>query len=259
MCWRDDDVATVLNSDEVLGRDERLLLLGLLDKCSPIDDDAQELDPAVSVDGCPVFDSYGIALVHADGSSSDSYGRAVLSLAHRGRSGARNVVRGGRDVAVFFLVDFVDERLFWRSVYELANVPERQFFELAPRAFPNLLFASTLNFGRFAGLYATVREEVVRHLGALNDTWTVAYVEEAGNSDRISARIGIDVSRESGLTRAAEGLMRQRDVPFHGRKYRCEWHSKLEPDRNRIHFHPAGESIEHPLIGIFCDHLDTGG
>jgi hypothetical protein len=51
--------------------------------------------------------------------------------------------------------------------------------------------------------------------------------------------------------------MRQRDVNHEGQVIRCEWHSKLEPHRNRIHFafdDTLGGKI---LIGIFVDHLDT--
>ena len=52
--------------------------------------------------------------------------------------------------------------------------------------------------------------------------------------------------------------MRLRDVEYGGEVYRCEWHSKLEPHRNRIHFHVIGGKGEpEVLIGIFHEHLAT--
>jgi hypothetical protein len=258
-CWRGADLATVLTSDEPLERDERLLLLGLLAKCVHIDAAAEDLDPTVSVDAGPAFDSYGIALVHAGLVAAPARASAVVSLAHCRGGGNHSVSCAGIEVDACFVVDFVDERLFWRLVYVVEDVAESRFFDLAVRAFPDLLFADSLTFRRFEGAYADVRDDVVLHLGALNDGWTTVYVQEAGNSDRISARLGIALSRESARTRAGEALMRLRDVEFEGRMYRCEWHTKLEPHRNRIHFHPADNSISRPLIGLFVNHLDTEG
>jgi hypothetical protein len=258
MCWRGLDLASVLNSAEVLRRDEGLLLLGLLSKCASIDDDAEDLDPEVSVDGGLRVTSYGIALVHAGMSAAACRGRAVISLSHLGRSEMHTVTRNDQTVDVLFVVDFADERLLWRAIYDLEDVSEAAFFAIAKRAFPELLFAPTLSFRRFQGGYA-VRAVVVRHLGALNDNWTAAYAAEAGKAEAISTLMGVDVSRESANTRASEELMRHRDVEFADTVYRCEWHSKLEPHRNRVHFHPASESLAGPLIGIFCDHLPTKG
>ena len=52
--------------------------------------------------------------------------------------------------------------------------------------------------------------------------------------------------------------MAYRDVEFRGKTYRCEWHSKLEEHRNRIHF-DVGDSTTggRILIGIFHRHLPT--
>lgn len=256
-CWRGDDLATLLNSD-VLGRDERLLVLGLLDKCVDIDDDADSLDPSVSVGG-HCFESYGIALAHSRLAADEPCAMAVLALAHNGRLGACAVRCGEVIEAVFFIVDFEDERLFWRAVYDVEDVPEGSFFDLAARAFPKLVFAESLTFRQFEGQYRDLRGEVVRHLGAINDGWSTSYVEAAGNAEVISTRLGIEVSRESSRTRASERLMRSRDIPFEGEVYRCEWHSKLEPHRNRIHFYGEENRVDRPLIGIFCEHLATEG
>ena len=70
-CWRGMDVAGVLTSETAGARDDRLLLLGLLDKCVDIQDEAVELDlePDMVVAHALVT-SYGIALAHRRASSS---------------------------------------------------------------------------------------------------------------------------------------------------------------------------------------------
>ncbi len=53
-------------------------------------------------------------------------------------------------------------------------------------------------------------------------------------------------------------MMRLRDVEFNGQVYHCEWHSKIEPHRNRIHFCVIdGIAEARVLIGIFHEHLAT--
>lgn len=52
--------------------------------------------------------------------------------------------------------------------------------------------------------------------------------------------------------------MRERDVTHDGTVFRCEWHAKLEPNRNRIHFSEPSEHLAgRVLAGIFVDHLNT--
>ena len=123
--------------------------------------------------------------------------------------------------------------------------------------FPRLVFAAGLSFRNFQGAYRTLRPQVVRHLGRINDEFPEVYAEERGMSNQISSRLGIEVSIE-GNTRGSQSLMRQRDVEFCGQVYRCEWHSKIERHRNRIHFHVIDGTPEKKiLIGIFHEHLAT--
>jgi hypothetical protein len=66
---------------------------------------------------------------------------------------------------------------------------------------------------------------------------------------------GCEISRESEKTRRSKALMRHRDVEYCGRILRCEWHSKLRPDKNRIHFAKLDDQAV--FIGIFVKHLPT--
>jgi hypothetical protein len=258
--WGEVDLATVLTSDSLLDRDVRVLLLGALGKCAHIDDQAEHLDPQVNVDGEEDFDSYGIAFAHSGLLAEPVHARAVISLAHFGAGGPHDVLSNGTHAEVCFVVTFRDERLFWRTLAVAEDLGEGSLLRIADRAFPDLLFAETLNCKKFAGGYMAVKATLVEHLAALSDGWTRAYTAETGNSDAISMRLGIKVSRDSHSTRASPELMRLRDVEYGGATYRCEWHSKLQPHQNRIHFHPAtDDALASPLIGIFCDHLPTEG
>jgi hypothetical protein len=250
------DLATILSSrSSEIDRDLRLLLLGLLGKCEIWDEDPSVV---VSDDGLRVHeaDYASLGVAYATCEISEGRGVGVLTMVHTGLVGMYPVSSSCGDYEVSFSVRPTDCKYFYRTLYALEDVSEDDFFTLAQTAFPDLCFVDNLDFSKFDGGYS-LRDAVVVHLGALNDKFTEFYVSELGNSAQISARIGIDVSIE-GETRSSERLMAMRDVIFDGRKYRCEWHSKLKPHRNRIHFYPADASTrDKVLIGIFIDHLPT--
>ena len=251
-----DDLATVLSEhDSIVDKDLRRLLLGLLGKCQIWDDDPSVVvsDDELYVNGS-AYQSLGVA--YAVEAISESRGVGVLTMFHTGLVGLCDVSSSGFDYELSFAVRPSDCLYFYRSLYALEDVGKEGFFDLARNAFPDLCLAANLNFGSFDGGYA-LRDLVVQHLSALNDRFSEFYVSESGNSAQISIRIKIDVSIEGG-TRSSQRLMAMRDVIFEGRTYRCEWHSKLEPHRNRIHFYPADASTHGKiLIGIFTSHLPT--
>lgn len=143
-------------------------------------------------------------------------------------------------------------------MFTTEDVDEARFFELVSLAFPRLKFADGVTFRRFEGPYGDLRDPVVDHLSRLNDDFRMVFAECKGLSDDVSAALGLNTSMESPNTRQSEKLMRERDAAYNGRTYRCEWHSKIEPHRNRIHFHPGdAASGDCVVIGIFAEHLNT--
>jgi hypothetical protein len=150
---------------------------------------------------------------------------------------------------------------FWRSLYALEQVTEPDFLQLADHAFPDLLLHPGLSFGRFDGRYRDLRDRVVAILGVLNDYFAAAMTAHSGLPHKVKAALGqygLDLSPESPNTRGSSRLMALREVTLDGRVYRCEWHAKLEPHRNRIHFsHPSRELGGRIVVGIFVDHLPT--
>ena len=256
-CLGGDDVAETMVNYQVLDRDQSLRLLTLLDQCV-----AWSRPAAVGADSEIVVDGrhcQGDGIAWAREKAILKNWTAVVTTSHRFAAGVHSVDKPAQSlpVDVYFAVSTEDHPGFFRLLYEWEDVSESDFFERARLAFPRLVFAADTSFRKFQGAYRTLRPKVVDHLGRINDRFPEVYAAENGMPDEVSSRLGIQVSIE-GNTRSSERLMRLRDVEFRGQVYRCEWHSKLEPNRNRIHFHVIDCMSETKiLIGIFHEHLAT--
>ena len=256
-CLGGNDVASILACYQVLDRDLSLRLLTMLDRCEAWSRSvAVGVHSGVIVDGSPC-DGDGIAWARE--LAIQEKWTAVVSTSHRFLAGVHSVDKPSQSLAVnvYFAVTTEDHPGFFRLLYEWDDVPESEFLERAKLAFPRLLFSANISFRNFRGAYRTLRPKVVCHLGRINDSFPEVLAAENGMPDAMSSRLGIDVSIE-GNARGSPRLMRQRDVEFFGQVYRCEWHSKIEPHRNRIHFCVIDDRAETKiLIGIFTEHLPT--
>ena len=256
-CLGGENVAETMVHCRILDRDQSMWLLGLLDRCV-----AWDQSPAVEVDSEIVVDGRyckGAGIVWAYYQAILQTWTAVVTAPHRFESGVHCVDKPSQSLParVYFVASIGDHPSFFRKLYEWDDVPESEFFERATLAFPRLVFAENISFGRFRGTYRTLRPKVIFHLGRINDNFPEVYASANGMPKEISTRLGINVSME-GQTRRSERLMRLRDVEFRGRVHRCEWHSKIEPNRNRIHFRIIeGMADTKILIGIFHEHLAT--
>ena len=256
-CLGGDDVADTIFHYQVLDRDRSLLLSSLLDRCVAWDRPAAVVvDSEVIVDDSH-YKGEGISWAH-DQAILQNW-TAVVTTPHRFAAGVHSVDKPSQSlpVDVYFAASIEDHPGFFRLLYELEDVPESEFFERARFAFPRLVFAADISFRRFQGAYRTLRPKVVDHLGRINDRFPEVYAAQNGMPNAISSHLGINVSIE-GNTRRSARLMHLRDVEFRGQVYRCEWHSKIEPHRNRIHFQVIdGIPETEILIGIFHEHLRT--
>ena len=257
-CLGGNDVAETIANCRVLDRDHSFRLLNLLGRCvawnsgAAADDDSQ-----IVVDGrrCK-----GKGIAWARERALRQNWTAVITTPHRFATGVHTVDKPSQSLPadVYFAASIDAHPGFFRLLYEWENVPSSEFFEWARLAFPRLEFAAGISFRRFQGTYRILRPNVVEHLGRINDMFPELYAAQNGMPSEISSRLGIDVSMEGSNTRRSESLMRLRDVEFRGQVYRCEWHSKLEPHRNRIHFCLISNMGETKiLIGIFHQHLNT--
>jgi hypothetical protein len=239
--------------------DTRRLAYSMMSKCPEWDEQsAPGIGNTVSIDGGPGLTAWSVE--YALFMTVRGRGTACLVFSRSGRAGFVPVRAGARCADLFFLSESEQLPTFWRSLFALESVPEDEFFSLSVLAFPKSVLHPNLSFQRFDGSYHLLRDRVVAVLAALDDYFGVEFRGRNGLPHEVQAafgRHGFDLSPESPNTRKSARLMRLRDVEYKGQIYRCEWHAKLEPHRNRIHFTLPDNLDGRILVGIFVDHLDT--
>lgn len=162
---------------------------------------------------------------------------------------------------IYFLRTASDLPKFFRGVLKREFVPEELFLTLAIDAFPNLVFNSSLSFGKFKGSYREVYDWVIDVLTTINENFSILVHKYKGESSKVKARLsqlGINASPESPNTHRDRQAMRQRYVKCEedGVVYRCEWHAKRHPLHDRIHFSlPEPQLGGRIFVGVFVDHL----
>ncbi|GAA2540725.1 hypothetical protein GCM10009860_21900 [Microbacterium mitrae] len=142
--------------------------------------------------------------------------------------------------------------------------------EHASSMFPVLTFHPSA-WSRANSLRGSADEVVpglMQHLGALNDEVLEIWASETETTARQSAlgSLGIAASPENSNTRRNAAAMAERTFQFGDQSVRCEWHTKLRPNINRIHFAVGQKAVEiggeqrtvdTVFIGIITDHLGT--
>ncbi len=243
---------------EGIDRDTKNRFFGLMSKC-PDWDDSIPSGTDVALDGAEPVMALSVSFALALALKRHGVGCLVFGPCAR-----RGFVTASSELGqaeIFFFAAASELTAFWRSLYELEDTAEGDFFVLASRAFPDLILHRDLSFRRFDGIYQNLRSPVVRHLSVLNDHFIEAYKEANGIAREVEsllAPLGCpDISPESPNTHRNQHAMRTRDVQ-HGEEFiRCEWHTKIEPHRNRIHFAFGGSFGPKVFVGIFADHLPT--
>lgn len=260
-CHDEYDLFAYLTSEpgSSVDRDVRNRFYSLVQKCPEWDASIPACDEVALGDQQPIT-AWSVA--YALTSTLEGHGVACLVLTpspHRGFVTATMLAGGSQQV--YFFAESSTLPPFWRSLYGLENIPDSAFFELTDRAFPKLIFHKDLSFKRFEGSYRDIRPHVVKQLADLNDHFLAAHTASLGKANEVNAALmayGLTrVSPESPKTHRNTKAMRQRYVQHEGREVCCEWHSKIEGHRNRIHFAFGGEFGDRILIGIFADHLTT--
>ncbi len=247
--------------DQSLDRDLRLLLLGRVDKLQCWDDVLEAYPPLSAywaggqVDMAP---SVGLCLLTADGGHHMA-ALATNQAAWRGRVDVCNSASGPGS-PVFFLIDPPDAKAWWRALVEMEDFSAAELEEVAPLAFPTLDFVIETTWRQlrqFEGAYRDIRGQLIRHLSGLDDhavgVWS-SNVEPTRIVADMASRCGINCSPDSPQTHKNKKAMAERTVTLGESVIACEWHTKLEPHRNRIHFSVDSGRV---VVGIFTDHLTT--
>ncbi|MBQ0987717.1 hypothetical protein KBZ10_24995 [Streptomyces sp. F63] len=265
--WSETECADGVELYEILyggaepraGRDARLRMAGLMDRCPSWDTELPGLPDQVEIAGVVQELAWSVGYALWQGVRGHNVGCLVFPAV--GRRGWHPVTGGETGADVYFIAETSALAGFWRELFVRENVPEGDFFARAAAAFPGLVFAESLTFRKFDGSYQDLRDWVVNVLAVVHDHFTDALAAHPGNTRAVQQLLGshgITLSPESVKTRSKTKIMKQRDVKHEGEIYRCEWHAKQHPARNRVHFSlPAPRLGQRILVGIFVDHLDT--
>jgi len=242
-------------------RDARVRLARLLDRCVVVEPDENDLPQPIRIEGVEYAEpSWGLSHALARSATGRAMSCLVVLYASR-RSGWTIVDCWAGKLNMHFMSRTYDVPVFWRQVLTLESTSESTFFALKSLAFPNLLFATDLNFHGFNGRYPDVLPWVVKLLGAVSDQFADTITHCRGDHNQVIAQfdaLGLEISPESPSTRKNSRAWAQRLVNYEKVPYRCEWHGKRLWNHDRVHFSlPIAELGNKVLIGIFVDHLDT--
>ncbi|MFJ4109259.1 hypothetical protein [Oerskovia enterophila] len=183
---------------------------------------------------------------------------AIVSGAVEGGRSSTIVDEQGIARSISCVREASDVAHHWRNVLKIEGGSRLDLEFAAKRAFPNLVFSEGF-FGQFGRLQGDRREnrlKVFAHLEVLSDYGTLIWAQWTQAHERIAAMgsRGVTCSPESSGTRSQSGKMDQRRVFFGDREVLCEWHTKLEPNRNRIHFSIENGAV---FVGRMVGHLPT--
>ena len=173
---------------------------------------------------------------------------------------------GNEDCGVHVASDILGIRRFYRALPEILDLDEESYVQNCSRAHPRLHFKPGIasEIGRFSRSYRDIRPTLSKALTApkLDQLATSldAHIPHPELGPRFEALSGFGVSSESPPTHKNNAAMKHRDVRLGAHTFRCEWHLKIEPNRDRIHLYFYSKWIgdgRQIFVGIFCEHLPT--
>lgn len=157
-------------------------------------------------------------------------------------------------------------RLALRALYVAANLSKNVFSQYCEYMFDKLYFhVSPECVDGMGWRFEDIVERVIKHFSYLNDSAMTDFEKYCQPIDiiRRAGACGVEISPESPKTHKNAKAMAERDIIIGGEVLCCEWHTKLEPTRGRIHFYPwpaqsekiRGKVGEKVIVGIIADHL----
>lgn len=145
----------------------------------------------------------------------------------------------------------------WRHLYRNTQAQNiGTLTDFAPRMFPDLTFSSSAwnQVDTLGGEPQIIVERIIASLTALNDRvreiWNT-YHDTVGRQGHLRS-IGIEASPESPATRKTKAAMNARRFIFNDLEIVCEWHTKLQPHRDRIYFAVHDGEV---YVGAITKHL----
>jgi hypothetical protein len=245
----------------LIDHDERILLIQTIDRCIVWDDAQFKIpDGEILLNG-EATGSASIMFVATKALAADAIGIISLPLEGRGECSASV---GPTPTKVYQVGLSTRLEPFYRFQMGFEKVSREEFTDWVPLAFPRLRFALEISsqIRRFQQKYDDIRDTIVDHLATLNDDFLSLLLEGhrlADVCDRVKSTRGVVISPESPNTHGNASAMREREVSFRGEKIVCEFHTKLHPTHDRIHFSPSVRSDTDEnkflVVGPFAEHL----
>ncbi len=248
----------------LIDHDERMLLQQTINRCILWDAEGFDIP-----DGEVVFEgtqTLCASIMFVITKALDGVAIGIISQSPPNGLGVRNVSIAETTTSVFHVG--LDTRLdqFYRFQMCFEQVSREDFGKWVHLSFPRLRFALELSsqLRRFRESYESVRNKIVNHLASVNDLLLDLLIAGAQLSDacrQVGAACGVDISPESPNTHGNAEAMRQREVTFRGNRIVCEFHTKITPTHDRIHFSPKvrsePDSSKYLVVGPFAEHLMT--
>ncbi|MCM2505423.1 hypothetical protein NDN16_17280 [Aureimonas altamirensis] len=230
-------------------------------------------DAMISIGGAPSVINEDIAWVHYSLRS----GVPSASLTLRASDVVVTSTASG-NVETHFVSNEPGRARFWRDMIVRDGDSLESLAQFSSRAYPDLHFVDgvlTSADHHLAGGYLASRQRVQRALEILNDWGFWVFMSpppalapgearpldpDARPSNHIIelrfAGLGITAAPENPDVRGHRESRQARETLLLGRTLYCEWHVKLQPHQNRIHFHkPVAESCNKVVIGMIHEHL----
>jgi hypothetical protein len=212
----------------------------------------------VRIDGDVAQHAASVAWAHAETLREPSGAVACVIFPGRKEGGCRDVAVAEQHAPIWFVSSEEHYSAFFRWLITETTRNPGELAAFALSAFPAIEFV----VGVFDGIkgmskpYRNLVADLVVHLGALSDHGQRIF---AGPWLRVPQEFGalrVEISDENGNTRANAHARNARTVVIRGEQVVCWWHTKLQPDRDRIHIFPyhlrTGGKL---VVGIFCRHL----
>lgn len=153
-----------------------------------------------------------------------------------------------------------------RKHYIFSKIEQRHFPKFCKHMFDKIHFFSDPERIKDLGVkYEDNIEKIINHLAYLNDFAISDFAD--GDQDKLiigkAGAKGVEISPEGFKTRHNSDAMNERCITINGEKICCEWHTKIEETRGRIHFYAwtnrpdkvRSEVGNKLIIGRFADHL----
>lgn len=186
----------------------------------------------------------------------------VITPSFSGRKGRVEVECAQSRIELHFISDESSRLFFVRGV--LVRVTgEVAFAELAESAFPRLHFVENV-FDGLRSLSKPLRDiagDLVKHLSVLSDHGREIFDLELHKDIEAGFRgHGIDISPENKETMKDTTCRRERTRDVDGVSLVFEWHTKIEPHKDRVHVHPGAKVTGGRVsVGIIHEHLSLPG